>query len=405
MSYNQGSVLMMDESQGGSNALPPFLTKTYEMVDDPTTDSIVSWSLNNKSFIVWNHPEFSRDLLPKFFKHNNFSSFIRQLNTYGFRKVDPEQWEFQNDDFIRGQPHLLKNIHRRKPVHSHSMSTLQGNVSSNPVTDSERQKYKDDIERLRHEKELLLLESQRQKQDELGIASEVQLTKDRLQYMEQWQSNLVSYLSRILQKPDLGNIVPQLEDHDRKRRASRSDQFHDDITNEDSMGSLRTCRRGSPDDAYSLDLDTTILERLESCLVFWENLVNEVGEEYMHKISPLDLAESTTCVESPAISYTQLNFDVPCNLSEIDVNSDPPAPVVQRKEHEAPKRVNDVFWEQFLTENPGSSDAQEAQSERKDPGAKDKDSRLIDYGSYWWNIRNSNNLADNVGQLTSAGRS
>ncbi|KAK9706842.1 hypothetical protein RND81_07G155600 [Saponaria officinalis] len=397
---------MMDESQGGSNALPPFLTKTYEMVDDPTTDSIVSWSSNNKSFIVLSPPEFSRDLLPKFFKHNNFSSFIRQLNTYGFRKVDPEQWEFQNDDFIRGQPHLMKNIHRRKPVHSHSMSNLHGQVSSNPLNDSERQKYKDDIERLRREKESVLLELQRQRQEELGIESEVQFLKERLQHMEQWQLNLVSYVSRILQKPDLGNIVPQLENHDRKRRFSRPDQFHDDTASEDSVVNV-------------MDLDTTRLEKLEYCLGFWENLVYEVEEHSVRKNSPLELAESTTtCPESPAISYTQLNLDMPYNSSIIDVNSDPPSiavPVIscpaQRKEHEAgtaetvPQRVNDVFWEQFLTENPGSSDAQEVQSEIKDSGVKEADSRLTDYGRYWWNIGNTNNIADNVGQITSAGRS
>ncbi|KAG8381793.1 hypothetical protein BUALT_Bualt05G0009700 [Buddleja alternifolia] len=55
---------------------PPFLSKTYEMVEDPSSDAVISWSRAKNSFIVWNSNEFSITLLPKYFKHSNFSSFI-----------------------------------------------------------------------------------------------------------------------------------------------------------------------------------------------------------------------------------------------------------------------------------------------------------------------------------------
>lgn len=61
---------------------PPFLVKTYKVVEDPTTDEVISWNEDGTGFIVWQPAEFARDLLPTLFKHCNFSSFVRQLNTY-----------------------------------------------------------------------------------------------------------------------------------------------------------------------------------------------------------------------------------------------------------------------------------------------------------------------------------
>ncbi|GAB2265228.1 hypothetical protein Dimus_000296 [Dionaea muscipula] len=92
----------------------PFLTKTYQLVEDSSIDDVISWNADGSSFVVWNQTEFARDLLPRFFKHSNFSSFVRQLNTYGFRKVVSDRWEFSNDLFRRGEKHLLCEIQRRK---------------------------------------------------------------------------------------------------------------------------------------------------------------------------------------------------------------------------------------------------------------------------------------------------
>ncbi|KAJ1405472.1 Winged helix-like DNA-binding domain superfamily [Sesbania bispinosa] len=67
----------------------PFLLKTYDLLEEGEVDGaaedgtkIVSWNAEGTGFVVWSPAEFSELTLPRYFKHNNFSSFIRQLNTY-----------------------------------------------------------------------------------------------------------------------------------------------------------------------------------------------------------------------------------------------------------------------------------------------------------------------------------
>lgn len=204
-----------------SNAPPPFLSKTYDMVDDPATDAVVSWSSTNNSFVVWNPPEFARDLLPKYFKHNNFSSFVRQLNTYGFRKVDPDRWEFANEGFLRGQKHLLRIISRRKPAHGHANQQPQQphgqNSSVAACVEVGKFGLEEEVERLKRDKNVLMQELVRLRQQQQSTDSQLQTMVQRLQGMEQRQQQMMSFLAKAMNSPGfLAQFVQQQNDNNRR---------------------------------------------------------------------------------------------------------------------------------------------------------------------------------------------
>ncbi|XP_019089451.1 PREDICTED: heat stress transcription factor A-4a-like isoform X1 [Camelina sativa] len=84
-----------------------FMRKAYAMVDDPSTDLIISWGFNRDSFIVWHPPECYRDLLPRLLGVPDFYRF----RLYGFKKVvSSVHLEYARDDFVKGRPELLEKI-------------------------------------------------------------------------------------------------------------------------------------------------------------------------------------------------------------------------------------------------------------------------------------------------------
>ncbi|KAL3533758.1 hypothetical protein ACH5RR_007279 [Cinchona calisaya] len=123
---------------------PPFLLKTYMLVEDPSTDEVISWNADGTAFIVWQPAEFSRDLLPTLFKHSNFSSFVRQLNTYGFRKIATSRWEFSNDMFRKGERDQLCEIRRRKAWTNNNKS--QTNKAQQPKSAAPSKDHQSDEE-------------------------------------------------------------------------------------------------------------------------------------------------------------------------------------------------------------------------------------------------------------------
>lgn len=80
-------------------------------------EDLVNWCEDGHGFIVKNIPAFEKRVLPQFFKHNKFTSFIRQLNMYDFHKmrVKGVQKEFRHVYFCKGKPELLAQIKRKTP--------------------------------------------------------------------------------------------------------------------------------------------------------------------------------------------------------------------------------------------------------------------------------------------------
>ncbi|GAA5944605.1 uncharacterized protein JCM15063_000055 [Sporobolomyces koalae] len=106
-----------------------FVHKLWSMLYTPSLAHLIAWTDNGKAFTVFHPTEFARSVLPQFFKHSNFASFIRQLNMYSFAKVNDaltgtsaqtnpdgsqvQAWEFQNPAFQRDRPDLLAKIRRK----------------------------------------------------------------------------------------------------------------------------------------------------------------------------------------------------------------------------------------------------------------------------------------------------
>ncbi|XP_022980292.1 heat stress transcription factor A-5-like [Cucurbita maxima] len=440
----------MEAAAGGAGPAP-FLIKTYEMVDDSATDEIVSWSSSKNSFVVWNPPEFARVLLPTFFKHNNFSSFIRQLNTYGFRKKDAERWEFANEDFIKDEKHLLKNIHRRKPIHSHS------NPQGSHV-DPERAAFEDEIGRLSSEKTTIEANISRFKQKKSSAKLQLQELTMKVESVEKRQKNLLAFLEKAVQNPSfVEHLARRVESKDftafnKKRRLPSADHsqpviensfldshcssksepgniFHQDFShklrletscasdinliscstqssNEEGGSSQRNMSRAVQEHlhfaAETLDLSDTgasfILKRDSSLsgkspndksplLHLLQPYVSskEDGESHISCHLNLTLASSslrnndTSCsVRTPQLSQNvrkSPDSKVTSNGKESDMRLGCPQDTSKnnRGPPAAPIRVNDVFWEQFLTERPGCPESEEANSNHRENLYKETD--------------------------------
>ncbi|CAK9820473.1 Heat shock transcription factor, X-linked member 4 [Anthophora plagiata] len=103
-----------------------FPQKLWRIVNECKSGAI-RWSLNGNTILL-DYKKFQEQYLDagnSIFKTKNITSFIRQLNLYGFRKVtshnrdpicnshNPDVHEFLHENFRTGRPDLLSRVYRK----------------------------------------------------------------------------------------------------------------------------------------------------------------------------------------------------------------------------------------------------------------------------------------------------
>src|ERR1044072_2047972 len=104
--------------------------------------------------------------------------------------------------FLRGQKILLKNIKRRKTNQSQAMQQ-----ALDPCVEVGRFGIDDEVDRLRRDKQVLMVELVKLRQEQQSTRAHIQAMEGRLIKTEQKQQQMMNFLARAMQNP---NFLQQL---------------------------------------------------------------------------------------------------------------------------------------------------------------------------------------------------
>ena len=127
------AIIVSSGSLFPSRPIAEFLCHLTRMLSDPSHHSAIEWA--ERKIRVHDPRRLQNDILRKFFRHSKYSSFQRQLNYFGFKKVDAKGkmspcWfvnvDIDGDDLasllrLRRKP--ANRTRRSKEIHSSSIET------------------------------------------------------------------------------------------------------------------------------------------------------------------------------------------------------------------------------------------------------------------------------------------
>ncbi|CAF0816962.1 unnamed protein product [Brachionus calyciflorus] len=208
--------------------IPAFLSKLWTLVEDPKYDELIAWDQTGFSFHVYDQTRFAREILPRFFKHNNMASFIRQLNMYGFRKVnsidhgslknEKEDMEFHHPYFIRGKEQFLEFIKRKVPdlkVNGNQSVNANSNANSNQqaltiqypqIKHDELNKVLDDVNSIKSKQKMVDDSLFNVKKENEALWKEIAALRQKHHHQQQIVNKLIHFLVHLVNPSSISSI-------------------------------------------------------------------------------------------------------------------------------------------------------------------------------------------------------
>lgn len=91
-------------------SLNEFVAQTWSMMNAGHGE--ITWNSDGTQIMVTNAEKLAVHVLPQYFRHGQFSSFVRALNAYNFKKIAANRWS--HPAFLRGRPELIATIRRKQ---------------------------------------------------------------------------------------------------------------------------------------------------------------------------------------------------------------------------------------------------------------------------------------------------
>ncbi|KAJ7905258.1 hypothetical protein B0H14DRAFT_2659561 [Mycena olivaceomarginata] len=193
---------------------PAFLNKLSEIVNDPKTDDLIKWSVAGDSFYVYDEKLFSTQVLPYWFKHENYPSFHLQK---GVLKSEPgsEYAHFAHPNFRRAQPDLLRDIQRNKnSIPAAEDETDERESAALPTANAQVLDIHTINTIQRHQATISAEQSELKRNNEL-LWQEMQAARARQQKQEDTINRIVKFLAGVfaghgspVHKEDVGGSPP-----------------------------------------------------------------------------------------------------------------------------------------------------------------------------------------------------